>query len=212
MPHKLSTVSLPRRAYPILAAVVITVTGYAAWNPTHLRYLELLTRGFPVVTIEIVLLLGLAYFTAHGPAEDALYVVIALVVATPIAITSWFLSGYGTIETGPVVFSADGRYELVALKKKRRFPSHRTSPEGDLTPVHTAVLLRTRQGLLSREVEVVHDFGNSVHWYRFTGPTTISVQRGMFGLSSSHDGTLPEPLRSEFDPESLEVKPHHTFR
>jgi len=167
---------------PALALAVIVTTTLAWWNPWHLRYAEPLSVTYPLPALTVTALLIVLFFrlkVSDDTAAQRWWVFIGPGILAVATVTSYFVTGYKTVHTLPTpipLMSGDGRYELVAEIKRRRWPGPRRdslSEPYDLTPQYTVVLLRSRNGLQSRQVEVLR--GGDVEGYRFSGPHTVMV-------------------------------------
>ncbi|MDP9397832.1 MAG: hypothetical protein M3P96_08460 [Actinomycetota bacterium] len=176
-----------------VACLLLLATALGTWNPWQSRYLAWVAH--PVLLGRAVaFLLGLAGLAAWRRVLPRLVAGLAVAFGLLVMMlaTAWHaLSGESVVDR---VVSPDGRYELVATRWSATIDDAYD------------VKLRSRRGLLSREVLVWRDVD------RLEQPALRFLDGHRVEISSpSSDGEEQEAERyvSGFDPRTLQVAPVH---
>lgn len=163
------------RVLVTLAVGVIVITGVAAWNPLKYVYLQPVGTAFPVLPVGVTLLLaalalrsasrqGYSYVTEVLAPVGVLVGIVLLVISLLYIIVT-----RAPARTVGRVASPDHRYTVFIRED-----------DGDGTFTHTAAVLRTTEGLLSRQTPVLLGCPNRSSYpipeIRFAGPDIIEMK------------------------------------
>lgn len=131
----------------VAGPVALMASTYAVWNPGDLRYVNLLAVRYPMPAITLAAVSGAAFHWLRTGRPGVVIPWLPIVLTLAALTAGVAAGGYRTVRTGPRVVSPDGAYELVMLQRKRLLP------EAD----YTTLRLRSREGVLSRDIEVFRD-------------------------------------------------------
>ncbi|GAA4622189.1 hypothetical protein GCM10023196_013360 [Actinoallomurus vinaceus] len=163
------------RALVILAVGVIVITGFAAWNPLKYVYLQPVGTAFPVLPVGVALLLAApalrsASRQGHSDLRKTLAPagVIVGIVLLVISLLYIVVTREPARTVGRVV-SPDHRYTVLIREDV-----------ADGSFLHTVAVLRTTDGLLSRQTPVLFSCPNGWSYstpdIRFAGPNIIDLR------------------------------------
>jgi hypothetical protein len=173
--------------------VVSAVTTFAAWNPFHLVDLAPLGTGYPVVPVAVILMLvivGGGFSSLRRPVGillSGLLVSLSLLLLLGYGAYRWIaVMDHQTTRVVDRATSPDGRWELVTFY-------HRAELR-ELGQTYR-VMLRTRDGLFSREALVFFGDGDGEQigpvTARFTGRDGIDVVTRRATFHSTYARHLP---------------------
>jgi hypothetical protein len=157
------------RALGILAVVVVVGTGFAAWNPLKYVYLRTVATAFPVLPVGVALLLAASALAVAGKTDTKVMVVGPAGILLIFVSILYVVAVRSPAKPTARALSPDHRYEAVIEKDA-----------GDGSFEHVVVVLRTRDGLLSRQTPV--ELGCTHGWstdvpvkVRFAGARTVEL-------------------------------------